>query len=309
MRASGHSDLRAFVAVAEQGSFSRAAEQLGLSPSSLSQTIRTLEERLGVRLLHRTTRSVALTEAGERLLNRVRPALSELDAAVADVGHFRDRPAGIVRVRCLRLAFRTHVEPVLAAFHEAYPEVTLDILVDDTIVDLVASGFDVGFTLGEVLEKDIIGVRLGHDLRQIAVASPEYIARFGQPQTPKDLHSHRCVRWRWPGRTMPYAWEFFKDGAWFEVEVDGPLIVSEQAMAVQAALKGIGIAFWVEHELRPLIEVGRLIPLLEDWSAPFPGFHICYPQQRHMAPALRAFIDFVKANAAKPARTDGDCSA
>jgi len=299
MRASGNTDLRAFVAVAEQGSFSKAAEQLGLSPSSLSQIIRTFEERLGVRLLHRTTRSVALTEAGERLLLRIRPALAELDAALADVGHFRDRPAGTVRVRCLRHAFRTYVEPIIAAFHDAYPDIKLDILVDDTVADLVASGFDVGFTLGEVLEKDMVGVRLGGDMRQIAVASPDYVARYGRPETPKDLHAHKCLRWRWPGHTTPYNWEFFKDGAWFEVEVDGPLILSEHPMIVDAALKGMGIAFWVEHELRPLIEAGKLIPLLEDYSASFPGFYICYPQQRQMAPALRAFIDFVKDSAGK----------
>lgn len=298
MRASGTTDLRAFVAVAEQSSFSKAAEQLGLSPSSLSQIIRTLEERLGVRLLHRTTRSVALTEAGERLLRRVRPALDELDAALTDVGQFRDRPAGMVRVRCLRHAFRTYVQPILAPFHEAYPDIKLDILVDDTIVDLVASGFDVGFTLGEVLERDMVGVRLGGDMRQIAVASPDYIVRFGRPETPKDLHAHKCLRWRWPGRTTPYNWEFFQDGAWFEVEVDGPLILSEHPMTIDAAIKGMGIAFWIEHELRPLIEQGTLVPLLEDYSAPFPGFYICYPQQRQMAPALRAFIDFVKASAA-----------
>jgi DNA-binding transcriptional LysR family regulator len=299
MRTSGNTDLRAFVAVAEQGSFSKAAEQLGLSPSSLSQIIRTFEERLGVRLLHRTTRSVALTEAGERLLLRVRPALSELDSALADVGHFRERPAGMVRVRCLRHAFRTYVEPILAAFHETYPDIKLDILIDDAIVDLVASGFDVGFTLGEVLEKDMVGVRLGGDMRQIAVASPDYIARHGRPKTPKDLHAHKCLRWRWPGRTTPYNWEFFKDGSWFEVEVDGPLIVSEHSITIEAALKGMGIAFWVELELRPLIDAGKLVPLLEDFSGPFPGFYICYPQQRQMAPALRAFIDFVKTSAAK----------
>ena len=300
MRATGTTDLRAFVAIAEQSSFSRAAEQLGLSPSSLSQIIRTLEERLGVRLLHRTTRSVALTEAGERLLRRVRPALDELDAALTDVGQFRDRPAGMVRVRCLRHAFRSYVQPILAPFHEAYPDIKLDILVDDTIADLVASGFDVGFTLGEVLEKDMVGVKLGGEMRQIAVASPAYIARSGQPETPKDLHAHKCLRWRWPGRTSPYNWEFFKDGAWFEVEVDGPLILSEQSMTIDAALDGMGIAFWVEDELRPLIEQGQLVPLLEDYSAQFPGFYICYPQQRQMAPALRVFIDFVKASAAKP---------
>ncbi|MGL5164882.1 MAG: LysR family transcriptional regulator [Afipia sp.] len=299
MRATGNTDLRAFVAVAEQGSFSKAAEQLGLSPSSLSQIIRTFEERLGVRLIHRTTRSVALTEAGERLLLRVRPALAELEAALSDVGHFRDRPAGMVRVRSLRHAFRAYVAPILAAFHEKYPDIKLDILVDDTVTDLVASGFDVGFTLGEVLEKDMVGVRLGEDMRQIAVASPEYIAGHGRPETPKDLHRHKCLRWRWPGRTTPYNWEFFKDGAWFEVEVDGPLILSEHTMTIDAAVQGMGIAFWVERELRPLIEAGKLVPLLEDYSAPFPGFYICYPQQRQMAPALRAFIDFVKASAAE----------
>ncbi|MGQ9367747.1 LysR family transcriptional regulator [Azospirillum sp. ST 5-10] len=299
MRANGHSDLRAFIAVAEQGSFSRAAEQLGLSPSSLSQIIRGLEERLGVRLLRRTTRSVGLTDAGERLLLRIRPALAELDAALADVGHFRDRPAGVVRVRCLRLAFRHHVAPILPAFHEAYPAVTLDILVDDAVVDLVATGFDVGFTLGEVIEKDMIGVRLGDDLRQIAVASPAYVAAHGRPRTPKDLQAHNCLRWRWPGRTTPYAWEFFRDGSWLEVAVDGPLIFSEQRMAIDAAVAGLGIAFWVEQEVRPLIEAGALVPLLEDWSSPFPGLFLCYPRQRQMAPALRAFIDVVKAGAGK----------
>jgi DNA-binding transcriptional LysR family regulator len=204
-----------------------------------------------------------------------------------------------VRVRCLRHAFRTYVAPILAAFHTAYPDIKLDILVDDAIVDLVAGGFDVGFTLGEVLEKDMVGVRLGGDMRQIAVASPEYVARHGRPETPKGLHGHKCLRWRWPGRTTPYNWEFFKDGAWFEVEVDGPLILSEQTMAVDAAVQGMGIAFWVENELKLLIEQGKLVPLLEEYSAPFPGFYICYPQQRQMAPALRAFIDFVKANAAE----------
>lgn len=299
MRTNGNTDLRAFVAVAEQGSFSKAAEVLGLSPSSLSQVIRTFEERLGVRLLHRTTRSVSLTEAGERLLLRARPALAELDAALMDVSHFRDRPAGIVRVRCLRIAFRTYVEPILAEFHETHPEIKLDILVDDAVTDLVAGGFDVGFTLGEVIEKDLVGIKLGGDMRQIAVATPDYIAKHGRPETPRDLLSHKCLRWRWPGRATPYNWEFFKDGAWFEVEVDGPLVLSEQTMAVDAALKSMGIAFWVEHELRPLIEAGKLVPLLEEWSGEFPGLYICYPQQRQMAPALRAFIDFVKNSAAK----------
>ena len=160
-----------------------------------------LEERLGIRLLQRTTRSVALTEAGQRLLLRVRPALEELDAALADVGQLRDRPAGIVRVRCLRHAYHRHVGPILAGFHAAFPEVRLDITIDDAVVDLVAGGYDVGFTLGEVIEKDMVAVRIGGDLRQIAVASPAYIERHGRPETPKDLHAHRCVRWH--GRAIP----------------------------------------------------------------------------------------------------------
>ncbi|WP_448206738.1 LysR family transcriptional regulator [Azospirillum sp. sgz302134] len=299
MRPNGQPDLRAFITVAEQASFSRAAEQLGLSTSSLSQIIRSMEERLGVRLLQRTTRSVALTEAGERLLRRIRPALAELDAAVADISQFRERPAGVVRVRCLRVAFRTCVEPILADFHAAYPDILLDITCDDSVVDLVAGGYDVGFTLGEVLEKDMVAVRLGGELRQIAVASSGYIARHGRPETPKDLRGHRCLRWRWPGRSTPYHWEFCKDGSWFEVEVDGPLIVNDQHLLIDATVKGVGIAFWIEQELRPLIEQGKLVPLLEEWSAPFAGFFLCYPQQRQMAPALRAFIDAVKDGAAQ----------
>lgn len=297
MRSSGNADLRAFIAVAELGSFTRAAEQLGLAPSSLSQTIRGFEERLGVRLLHRTTRSVSLTDAGERLLLRARPALAELDAALDDIGHLRDRPAGVVRVRCLRAVYRRHIEPILAGFHRSYPDITLDILVDDAIVDLVASGFDVGFTLGEVVERDMVALRLGGDLRQIAVASPDYVACHGRPESPKDLLSHRCIRWRWPGRIAPYNWEFFVDGTWMEVEVNGPLVLSDQRLTIDAAVQGIGIAFWIEHELRPLIAEGKLVPLLEDYCAPFPGFFLCYPQQRQMAPALRAFIDAVKAHA------------
>ena len=267
-----------------------------MAPSSLSQAIRNFEERLGIRLLQRTTRSVALTEAGRRLLLRVRPALEELDAALADVGQLRDRPAGIVRVRCLRHAYHRHVGPILAGFHAAFPEVRLDITIDDAVVDLVAGGYDVGFTLGEVIEKDMVAVRIGGDLRQIAVASPAYIERHGRPETPKDLHAHHCVRWRWPGNTAPYNWEFFKDVP-VRGRGHGPLIVSEQRLAIEAAVDGIGIAFWVEDMLRPLIEQGRLVGLLEEWSAPFPGFYLCYPQQRQMAPALRAFIDFVREQA------------
>lgn len=301
MRGAGYADLLAFVTVAGQLNFSRAAEELGVSPSALSQTVKQLEERLGARLLHRTTRSVALTEAGERLLRRARPALAELDGAVDDVIRSRDRPAGVVRLRSGRLAFRTYVEPHLAAFHAAYPDIVLDVTIDSAVADIVAGGFDVGFTIGEVIEKDMIGVRIGPDLRHVAVAAPLYLESHGRPETPRDLLSHRCLRWRWPGQSMPYKWEFFADGAWFEVEVAGPLIVTEHHLLLKAALDGMGIAFMPDVEVKDLVSNGDLVPLLEAWSAPFPGYHLCYPQQRQMAPSLRAFIDFVKTAAAPQA--------
>lgn len=291
---SDYNQLRAFVAVGELLSFSRAAEALGVSPSALSQMVRGFEDRVGVRLLNRTTRSVALTEAGETLFERVRPAVSELGEAIGQVRRTRERPAGTVRIHAFRSAAQAHVEPILPRFAAAYPDVVLDITVDDTVTDLVAAGYDAAIRIGEVIERDMVAVRLGPELRQIAVASPAYLAVHGRPAHPRDLVHHACVRWRWPGRSTPYAWEFFEDGAWFEVTVGGPLIVSDKEMAHRAALQGIGIGFVVEDTVREDIAAGRLVPLLERWSAPFPGLFLCYPRQRQMAPALRAFIDAVR---------------
>ncbi|NMO15684.1 LysR family transcriptional regulator [Pyxidicoccus fallax] len=288
------SELRAFVAVAETRSFSRAAERLGVTPSALSQMVRGLEERVRVRLLNRTTRSVALTEAGETLLGRLRPAVAELGAAVGQVRRTNGRPSGTVRVVSFRSAVEQYVEPVLASFHAAYPEVVLDLTVDDTVNDFVAGGFDAAIRLGEVIERDLVAVRLGPELRQIAVASPDYLARRGTPRTPQDLTAHSCIRWRWPGTATPYHWEFWQDDAWFEVAVDGPLIVNSKDFALRAALAGLGIHFAVDQVVRPYLADGRLVPLLEAWSAPFPGLFLCYPRQRQMAPALRAFIDHLR---------------
>lgn len=291
---SDYNQLRAFVAVGESLSFSRAAEALGVSPSALSQMVRGFEERVGVRLLNRTTRSVSLTDAGENLLRRVRPAVSELGDAVGQARRCGDRPAGIVRVHAFRSAAEKHIEPMLPGFVQAYPDVVLDITFDDAVVDVVAGGFDAAIRIGEVIERDLIAVRLGPELRHIAVAAPSYLAAHGRPEHPRDLVNHRCIRWRWPGHVMPYAWEFFADGAWFEVAVDGPLIVNDKGMGVRAALQGIGIGFPIEEAVRDDIAAGRLVPLLERWSAPFPGLFLCYPRQRQMAPALRAFIDAVR---------------
>lgn len=205
LTATDFGQLRAFVAVAEALSFSRAAASLGVSPSALSQTIRGLEERVGVRLLNRTTRSMALTEAGEHLLQRVRPAVHELGAAVGHVRRYRERPAGIVRVHSFRIAAELFLEPMLASFSAAHPEVVLDVTLDDTVVDFVAERFNAAIRVGEVIERDMIGIRLGPELRQLAVASPGYIAANGRPETPHDLHMHRCIGWRWPGQALPYA--------------------------------------------------------------------------------------------------------
>lgn len=294
---SDYNQLRAFVAVGEHLSFSRAAELLGVSPSALSQLVRGFEERVGVRLLNRTTRSVALTEAGETLFQRVRPAVAELGAAIGQVRHSRERPAGTVRVHAFRSAAETYLDPILPRFARDYPDVVLDITLDDEVVDLVAGGFDAALRIGEVIERDMVAVRLGPELKQIAVAAPDYLAVQGRPEHPRDLVNHRCIRWRWSGHTTPYAWEFFEKGSWFSVTVDGPLIVNDKGMALRATLQGIGIGFPVENTVAEHIAAGRLVPLLQEWSASFPGMFLCYPQQRQMAPALRAFIDAVRAPA------------
>jgi DNA-binding transcriptional LysR family regulator len=291
---SDYNQLRAFVAVGEHLSFSRAAAVLGVSPSALSQLVRGFEERVGLRLLNRTTRSVALTEAGETLFQRVRPAVLELGAAIGQVRRTRERPSGTVRVHAFRSAAETYLDPILPGFAESYPDVVLDITLDDEVVDVVAGGFDAAIRIGEVIERDLIAVRLGPDLRQIAVASPDYLAKHGRPEHPRDLVNHRCVRWRWSGYTTPYAWEFFEKERWFSVAVGGPLIVSDKQMALRATLQGVGIGFPVEDTVANHISGGRLVPLLQEWSAPFPGMFLCYPQQRQMAPALRAFIDAVR---------------
>jgi DNA-binding transcriptional LysR family regulator len=285
--------LRAFVAVAEALNFSRAAEKLGVSSSALSQMVRGLEERVGIRLLHRNTRSVSLTEAGDRLFQRVRPALQELGIAIGQTSELRARPAGIVRIHCFRAAADLYLRPLLRPFNDAYPGVVLDLTLDDEVVNIVAGGYDAAIRLGEVIEQDMIAVRLGPDLRQIAVAAPDYLARRGTPLHPHDLASHSCIGWRWPGHETPYRWEFLENGKWFEVAVDGPVITNLKDFALQAAIDGLGIAFSTQQLIEPHVAAGRLVPLLEPWSAPFPGYYLCYPAQRQMAPALRAFIDSV----------------
>jgi DNA-binding transcriptional LysR family regulator len=285
--------LRAFATVASLRSFSRAAALLGVSASAVSQTVRGLEERVGIQLLNRTTRSVSLTQAGELLFARVRPAVAEIGAALGDAQRYGARPAGTVRVLSFRFSAARFITPILAEFSAAYPEITLDITLNDEVVDIVGSGFDAAIRIGELIERDMVAVRLSPDLSQIAVAAPDYLAQYGTPRHPRDLAAHRCVGWRWPGRDRVYEWEFFEDGKWFEVAVKGPLIASDKEFGLKAAIDGAGIAFTIREMAEAAIADGRLVPLLEQWAAPFPGYFLCYPAQRQMAPALRAFIDAV----------------
>jgi DNA-binding transcriptional LysR family regulator len=295
--------LRAFVTVGETLSFSKAARELGVSASALSQLIRGLEGRVGVRLFNRSTRSVALTEAGRALFDEVAPAVAKVDGAVERARRAGERPAGTVRVHCFRTAAERFVKPMLATFLADYPDVTVDVTLDDTVIDMVAGGYDVAIRIGEVIEKDMVAVRLGEDLRQVVVASPSYLAAHGAPKSPRDVHAHRCICWRWPGEVRPYAWEFFEDGDWFAIAVKGPVIVNDKQFQIDAALAGIGLAFVVEQYVAEHIAAGRLIPLLTKWSASFPGMFACYPERRQMAPAVRAFIDALKRSA--HARSEG----
>lgn len=291
--ASDFGALRAFAAVADARSFSRAASVLGVSPSALSQTIRALEDRLGVLLLNRTTRSVAPTDAGEALLRTVQPAMIALDHGFDAARKSAGEVVGTIRIHAARLASRQFLAPRLAAFAQAYPRITLDLTLDDRTVDFVAEGFDAAIRVGEVIDQDMVALRLGRDLRQVAVASPTYLAEHGTPATPYDLAHHRCIRWRWPGHENPYAWEFQDNGRWFTVPVDGPLIVNDRLFGAEAALDGVGIAFVAEQAVTPYLAAGKLVPVLADWCPPFPGFFLCYPRQRHMPPPLRAFCNFI----------------
>jgi DNA-binding transcriptional LysR family regulator len=293
MRGSEFADLRAFAAIAEHGSFARAAANLGVSPSALSQTIRGLETRLGVRLLNRTTRSVAPTDAGTRLLERLLPAMGAFDAAVADVKAMRGTPSGLLRINCPRTAAIHVLGPLIGPFLKAYPEITLDIVIEEKLVDIVAARFDAGIRLGEKVEQDMVAVKLGGELEMLVVGSPDYLAKHGKPKNPRDLKTHRCINTRWPTDGSLYRWEFERGTEELEAAVTGPLIVNEPELAVQAAVDGIGLAFLFRYQVQAALAAGKLIPVLKEWTPPFPGFYLYYPSRRQMPPALRALVDFI----------------
>ncbi|MBA8877654.1 LysR family transcriptional regulator [Phyllobacterium myrsinacearum] len=296
MRGSEHAELRAFAAIVEHGSFARAAAHLGVSASALSQTIRNMEERLGIRLLHRTTRSVRPSEAGEKFLTRLLPALTALDVAVAELVAARDVPSGTLRINSLRLAAIHYLGPLIGPFLAAYPDITMDIVVDERLVDIVAEGFDAGVRLGEKLEMDMVAVKLSGDLEMMVVATPDYLQRFGTPLTPRDLLQHRCLNYRWPTDGSLYRWEFERDGGQLQIAVNGPLMVNEPGMMPRIVADGAGIAYLFAHDIKDMVASGQLVQLLPEWTPTFPGFYLYYPSRRQMAPALRAFLDFIAAN-------------
>ncbi|SEF61886.1 LysR family transcriptional regulator [Bosea lathyri] len=287
------SQLVVLAAVARNGGFRGAAKELGIAPSAISHAVSALESSLGVRLLARTTRSVAPTEAGAQLLERLGPALSEIDLALEAAIGSRDEPAGNLRLTVPRTAAHTVLEPKLGAFAAAFPEIVLDVVIEDRFTDVVEGGFDAGVRLGESLQRDMIAVRIGPPIRFAAVAAPSYFASRPRPATPQDLAGHRCIRFRFASGVI-YRWEFEKDGVVVEPQVEGPLILSVDHGIVQAAIDGAGIAFLFEDYARDAIADGRLVRVLEDWCQPFDGFHVYYPSRRQMRPALRAFIDFFR---------------
>lgn len=291
MRGFEFAELKAFAAVVERNSFVRAAEHLGLSPSALSQTIRQLEGRIGTRLLNRTTRSVAPTASGEMLYSRIAPLFREMEAAVAETSEAAGQTTGTLRINTLGIAARTIIAPRLSRFHQAYPDVALDIVVDDALADIVVGRFDAGIRVGGRLEKDMIAVRLTPDLNMVAVASPGYLAERGIPKTPADLHRHACINWRLQVDGRQYRWEFEKKGQKLEVAVDGPVVTNHADIGIAAALNGLGIAYHFERDgVAEHLAQGRLVQVLADWSVSRPGLFLYYPNRQHQPALLAAFI-------------------
>jgi DNA-binding transcriptional LysR family regulator len=294
MRGSDYAELAAFVAVAQEGNFRRASVRLGMSASALSHVIRMLEERLGVRLFNRTTRSVALTDAGKALLDRVRPAFGEIAQAVEQVGDYRARPAGKVRLNMPRAAAEIIFVPQVAAFAKSYPDVTLELTADDRLLDIVAGGFDAGIRPGRMIEKDMIAVRLTPELKTVVVGSPDYFSSRPQPRSPADLAEHACINYRWSDSGALYRWPLGRGGDVVNVAVEGPVTFNDSELVLSAAIAGAGLACSLEAMVAPHVQAGRLIRVLDEWAQPFPAFYLYHPSRHQTPPALRAVIDFFR---------------
>ncbi|WP_144183493.1 LysR family transcriptional regulator [Elioraea rosea] len=283
-----------FLAVAEARSFRAAAEHLGVTRSAVSQAIRRLEDRLGVALVQRTTRSVSLTEAGAQLHQRMAPAIGEIGAALDATADRDSAPSGLLRLAVSSIAERFIAGPLLAGFVDAHPAVQIDVTVTDEEFDIVAEGYDAGVRLGEVIAQDMIAIPVSGEQRQTAVAAPSYIARFGVPAHPSELVRHRCIGWRAAPHTAPYRWEFGEDGREFDVAVDPQITTNDMGLMIRTACAGGGITFGMEETFRPLVSSGQLVPLLQMFFPPFPGFFLYFPNRRNLAPKLRALIEHVR---------------
>ena len=287
-------DLQAFRAVAQERSFTRAAALLGVSPSALSQTLRGLEARLGLRLLARTTRSVAPTEAGERLLGSLGPALDQIDATLAAIGGFRETPSGTIRLTAGEHPAETIIWPALERLLPDYPDITVEVEVDNTLTDIVAGRYDAGIRLGEQVAKDMVAVRIGPDIRMAVVGSPAYFAGRPRPTTPPDLASHACINLRLPTLGGLYAWEFKKGERELNVRVDGPLVFNVTPLMLKAALAGFGLACLFEDQVQTHLADERLVRVLADWCPPFPGYHLYYPSRRQPTPAFALLVEALR---------------
>jgi DNA-binding transcriptional LysR family regulator len=294
MRREDLGDLMAFLTVAEEQSFTKAAARLGTSQSSLSLIIRRLDARLGVRLLTRTTRSLAPTTAGEQLLATLGPALGNIDAQLSALSEFRDKPAGSFRITAGEHAIRTVLWPKLCIFLRDYPDIKVELVSDYALTDIVADRFDAGVRLGDQVEKDMIAVRIGPPARMIVVAAPSCFEIKPPPTTPQELTAHRCINFRLPSYGGFYAWEFEKDGHEVRVRVDGQVGFSAVPQVIRAALDGYGIAFVHEDVVRDHLDAGRLVRVLDDWCPPFPGYHLYYPSRRHPSPAFTMLVDALR---------------
>ncbi|MFT9018312.1 LysR family transcriptional regulator [Acetobacter malorum] len=283
-------DLAAFAAVAQERSFTRAAAKMGVSQSALSQTIRALEERLGLRLLTRTTRSVAPTEAGERLFQTIAPRFSEIEAQLADLSALRDKPAGTVRITTGEHPALSILQPALKRFLPDNPDINIELIVDYGLTDIVAQGYDAGVRMGEQVAKDMIAVRIGPDMRMAVVASPKYFKQHPLPQSPHDLMEHNCINVRLPTYGGIFPWDLEKDGQDVNVRVEGQLVFNNLALRVKSALDGLGIAYLPEDAVLPYINSKRLVRVLEDWCPTFPGYHLYYPSRKH-TPALSLLVE------------------
>lgn len=288
--------LAVFCAVAETRGFRAAADRIGVTRSAVSQTIRKLEERMGIALVHRTTRSVSLTEAGTRLYASIAPALLEIETAVAAAADLQKRPRGHLRLAVSSIAESFISGPLLADFSNSCPEVTLDVVITDEEFDIVAAGYDAGVRLGDVIEQDMIAIPVsGRQVERVACA-PSYVERFGSPLHPRDLIAHRCVGWRRAPDISAHQWEFIEHGREFNVAVAPEITTNDLRLMIRLAVAGAGITIAPEDCLRPWLDTGELVPLLADFAPAYPGFYLYYPSRRNLAPKLRALIDHVRAH-------------